>query len=134
MRKVAVFFGGKSCEREISILTGAFVLNVLAGAEFDLLPVYVHTDGGTYTSPSMTNLDVFKEKDLSKFERIFLDGGSVYALNTKKAEDKEACKNRRCYQLLSRWLGGRGRCFRACGVEQYSARITKLNAVGRVYG
>ena len=29
MRKVAVFFGGKSCESEISVLTGVMVLNLL---------------------------------------------------------------------------------------------------------
>ena len=78
MRKVAVFFGGKSCEREISILTGAFVLNVLAGAEFDLLPVYVHTDGGFYTSRKAFDLDCFRKGNYSSFERIFFDGGAAY--------------------------------------------------------
>ena len=92
MRKVAVFFGGKSCENEISVLTGIFVLNLIDREKFSPFPIYVHTDGGTYTSPSMTNLDVFKEKDLSKFERIFLDGGSVYALNTKKRKIKKLAK------------------------------------------
>jgi D-alanine-D-alanine ligase len=71
MRKVAVFFGGKSCENEISILTGVFILNVLDRERFSPIPIYIHTDGGMYTSPSMTNLDVFKEKKFSHFEKIF---------------------------------------------------------------
>ena len=53
MRKVAVLFGGKSCEREISILTGIFVLNLLEGGEYSPIPVYIHTDGGMYTSPKL---------------------------------------------------------------------------------
>ena len=83
MRKVAVFFGGKSCENEISVLTGLFILNLLDREKFSPFPIYIHTDGAMYTSTGMTNLNVFKEKKLSEFERIFLVGGSVYALNTK---------------------------------------------------
>ena len=92
MRKVAVFFGGKSCENEISVLTGIFILNLLDRERFSPFPIYVHTDGGTYTSPDMTNLNVFKEKRVSDFERIFLDGGSVYALNEKKRKVKRLAK------------------------------------------
>ena len=84
MRKVAVFFGGRSCEREISILTGVFVMNLLDREKWSVLPVYIHTDGGMYTSPKMTNLEIFKNKRYSSFERIFFDGGSVYALNGAK--------------------------------------------------
>ena len=92
MRKVAVFFGGKSCENEISILTGIFILNLLDREKFTTFPIYIHTDGGMYTSSDMTNLNVFKEKRVSAFERIFLDGGSVYALNEKKSRVKRLAK------------------------------------------
>ena len=92
MRKVAVFFGGKSCENEISVLTGIFILNLLDRERFSPFPIYVHTDGGMYTSPDMTNLNVFKEKRVSSFEKIFLDGGSVYALNEKKRKVKRLAK------------------------------------------
>ena len=92
MRKVAVFFGGKSCENEISILTGVFILNLLDREKYIPFPIYIHTDGGMYTSSDMTNLNVFKEKRVSSFERIFLDGGSVYALNEKKSRAKRLAK------------------------------------------
>ena len=81
MRNVAVVFGGKSCENEISILTGVFVLNVLDREKYNPVPVYVHTDGGTYTSSKMNDLRVFKERKYGCFERIFFDGGTMYALN-----------------------------------------------------
>ena len=92
MRKVAVFFGGKSCENEISILTGIFILNLLDSEKFTPFPIYIHTDGGMYTSSDMTNLNVFKEKRVSAFERIFLDEGNVYALNEKKSRVKRLAK------------------------------------------
>lgn len=84
MRKVAVFFGGKSCENEISVLTGVFVLSLIDREKFSLFPVYIHTDGGMYTSPKMTDLNVFREKKYSSFTRIFFDGGVAYALSGGK--------------------------------------------------
>lgn len=92
MRKVAVFFGGKSCENEISVLTGIFVLNLLDREKFSPFPVYIHTDGGTYTSPKMTDLNFFKEKKVSQFQKIFFDGSTVYALNAKKQRAKRLAK------------------------------------------
>lgn len=93
MRKVAVFFGGKSCENEISVLTGVFVLNLLDREKYIPIPIYIHTDGGLYTSPKMNDLNVFRERRYSSFQRIFLDGGTVYALNGTK------CKIKRLYKI-----------------------------------
>ncbi|MBE7077881.1 MAG: hypothetical protein E7377_04170 [Clostridiales bacterium] len=92
MRKVAVFFGGKSCENEISVLTGVFVLNLLDREKYVPIPIYIHTDGGLYTSPKMNDLEVFREKRYSSFERIFIDGGTVYALNGAKRKIKRLTK------------------------------------------
>ena len=92
MRKVAVVFGGKSCENEISVLTGVFVLNILDREKYDLVPIYIHTDGGMYTSPKMNDLKIFKEKRYSCFERVFIDGGTVYALNAAKRRIKPIAK------------------------------------------
>ena len=83
MRKVAVIFGGKSCENEISILTGVFVLQLLQ-EKYDVLPVYVHTDGGMYTSSKMLDVETFKKRKYSGFERVFFDGGVAYALGKRK--------------------------------------------------
>jgi D-alanine-D-alanine ligase-like ATP-grasp enzyme len=71
VRKVAVVFGGRSCENEISVLTGVFALNVLDREAYQLLPIYVHTDGGFYTSPKMFSVDTFRGGGCEKFQRIF---------------------------------------------------------------
>lgn len=64
VRNVAVFFGGKSAEREISVLTGVLALKTIDPALFRAVPVYIHSDGDFYTSPEMFSLDVFKEQPL----------------------------------------------------------------------
>ncbi len=92
MRKVAVLFGGRSCENEISVLTGVFVLNLLDREKYSPVPVYIHTDGEAYTSSKMTDLNVFREKDYSKFQKVFFHGGSMYALNASKGKIKRLAK------------------------------------------
>lgn len=93
MRKtVAVFFGGRSCENEISVLTGIFVVNVLDGEKYAVLPVYVHTNGETYTSPKMTDVKAFQNLDVRSFERVLFDGGTAYAVHSSKRKLRALCK------------------------------------------
>ena len=92
MRNVAVVFGGRSMENEISVLTGLFVMNVLDGEKYQVIPLYLHTDGGTYTAKNMKDLQVFKEKKFSSFTRVVLDGGCVYEMNTTKRRWKKLAK------------------------------------------
>ncbi len=88
MRKVAVIFGGKSCEREISVLTGVFALNLMDREKYTPIPVYLHLDGKMYTSKKMFSLETFKKNDFSSFERVFFDNGGMYALNEKRKRAK----------------------------------------------
>ena len=92
MRKVAVVFGGKSCENEISVLTGVFALNILNREKYTPIPIYVHTDGNLYTSPKMNDLKIFKQNRICDFTRIFIDEGTVYALNAVKRKIKPLVK------------------------------------------
>lgn len=88
MQKIAVLFGGRSNENEISVLTGVFVLNLIDREKFIPVPVYIHTDGEMYTSVKMNDLNVFKKRDFSTFTKIFFYGGSMYALNAAKTKIK----------------------------------------------
>ena len=87
MRKVAVFFGGKSSENEISVLTGVFVMNVLDKEKFSVLPVYIHTDGEMYTSPEMTELSTF-QKGKFNFQKIIFHRRTAYVLDIKRGKVK----------------------------------------------
>ncbi len=48
-RTVAVFFGGNSNEREISVITGMLAVNLLRGADLQVIPVYLPEEGGMVT-------------------------------------------------------------------------------------
>ena len=91
MRNVAVVFGGKSCENEISVLTGVFVARLLAES-YEVLPVYLHTDGRAYSSPKMLDLQTFKDKAYEKCDRIILDGGEMFSLAHNKRKIKSLGK------------------------------------------
>ena len=86
LRTVAVIFGGDSCEREISILTGVFVANVLDKTKYKVLPMYVGENGDFFTSDDFVNVTAFQQKNfLKKAKQIVLDGSMMYAMNAKKA-------------------------------------------------
>ena len=70
MKKVAVFFGGKSCEREISVLTGVFAANILQAAGYSVLPVYIHTDEKFYTAATMLEVGFFRAFNRDKCKQI----------------------------------------------------------------
>ena len=65
---IAVFFGGRSSEHDISIITGVQVLNAL-GDGYRVLPVYMK-DGGFYTSDLMPDVGFFENPNLKKTTRI----------------------------------------------------------------
>lgn len=82
MRKVAVVFGGRSCESEISVLTGVFVLQLIDRTKFVPVPLYVHTDGAMYSSPQMRDINLFKQNKQTQCQRVILEGGTLYALRS----------------------------------------------------
>ena len=87
MRRVAVVFGGRSCENEISVLTGVFAARLLAET-YEVLPVYIHTNGRAYSSPKMTDLQIFKDKGYDKCDRVFFDDGELFAFASNKRKIK----------------------------------------------
>lgn len=89
MKKVAVFFGGDSSEREISVLTGVFVLNVIDRSKFTPLPLYLHSDGKIYTSQQMTSVEYFKSFDVKNAEQVVLDGKQLFQVVGKRKKLKE---------------------------------------------
>ncbi len=87
MRKVAVFFGGRSCEREISVLTGVFVLNLLDREKYDVLPIYLREDGTFSTSAKMTDITFFRGGRTDEKE-LFLQDGQAYVWEKKGRKAK----------------------------------------------
>lgn len=88
MKKVALFFGGRSTENEISVLTGVFVLNLLDREKYIPFPVYIHTDGLLYTSSECFRVEAFKKRDFSSFKRVIIEGGKAYLFRPEKSRLK----------------------------------------------
>ena len=86
VKKVAVFFGGKSAEREISVLTGVLALRLIDPAKYAAVPVYVHSDGGFYTSDEAFYLETFKTHPfpLKKFRRCVFENDELLIFAPKK--------------------------------------------------
>ncbi len=59
-KNIAIFFGGKSPEHEVSIITGIQVVNNIDKEKYNPLPIYVAKDGKWYYSEKFSNPDTFK--------------------------------------------------------------------------
>lgn len=83
MKTIAVFFGGRSAEHDVSIITAFIpVINtLLASGEYDVWPVYIAKDGSWYSDKAMNDLEYFRdptyEEKLTKVKKldISLNGG-----------------------------------------------------------
>ena len=84
MRKVAVLFGGNSCEREISVLTGVFVYNLIDRQIFEPIPVYFHADGRMYSSSKMCSVEFFKNFDVNSCDEVVFVHGELHKISKKK--------------------------------------------------
>lgn len=85
MKTVAVFFGGKSNEREISVITGTFAANLLKSAGYRVVPVFIAQDNAFYSSDEMFRVEFFRTYMPSKKSAVALrEGRLVRAEKPKK--------------------------------------------------
>ncbi len=82
--KVAVLFGGKSTEHEISIISAIQAINYLDKTKYDVIPVYVTKDNIMYTGEGIAKIENYKEpqKLLKNSQRVIFvkDEGKVKML------------------------------------------------------
>ena len=73
--RVAVFFGGRSPEHDVSIVTGLQALEALDQERFSGFPVYVATDGKWFTGEALRSRGSYlpKEPALKTLEAVLLD-------------------------------------------------------------
>ena len=88
--KIGVFFGGKSPEHDVSIITGQLIISELKKMVREVIPVYFDKKGGWFIGEELGKLKFFnsvsKDKELKKF------GG--YCLDLKESEKKMVFKKR----------------------------------------
>ncbi|MEW6233987.1 MAG: D-alanine--D-alanine ligase family protein [Candidatus Omnitrophota bacterium] len=57
--RVAVLFGGRSTEHEISIITGLQVLDAFDSVRFETIPIYVDSEGFWYTGDELRKREIY---------------------------------------------------------------------------
>lgn len=85
MKNIAVFFGGKSCEHDISVITGVLTANVLDKELFNPIPIYVSPSGEWFTGEELLDVAFYKIKDFKKLKKVtFISGdNSLYLIDKK---------------------------------------------------
>jgi D-alanine-D-alanine ligase len=75
--KIGVFFGGKSPEHDVSIITGELVISELKKMGHEVVPIYLGKNSEWYINKRLGELKFFQEKDkeelLKDFEKFSLD-------------------------------------------------------------
>lgn len=92
MKTVAVFFGGKSVEHDISIITGVMAANSIDRTLYSVIPVYVDKNGAWFTGESLLDLDAYKNLDYKKLVRVAIVGGENALYAVKKSKLKELAR------------------------------------------
>lgn len=74
MLDIAVLFGGRSVEHEISIITGLQIIQNLDTSRYRALPVYVAPDGVWYTGEALLDRETYKRRsfDSAKLQEVIL--------------------------------------------------------------
>src|SRR3989338_11013688 len=82
-KNIAVFFGGRSAEHDVSIITAhtPVIESLISARQYEVWPVYIGKDGSWYSNQRMNDLAYFKrdgwESDLAhhkKVQILFDDG------------------------------------------------------------
>lgn len=66
---VAVFFGGRSVEHDVSIVTGQQIMAAFDTNRYDVVPVYITRDGKWYTGDALREIENFKE-DVTHHDKV----------------------------------------------------------------
>lgn len=62
--KVGVFFGGKSVEHEISVITMNQAISSLDPEKYEIVPIYIAKNGVMYTGDDLFDLESFRDMDV----------------------------------------------------------------------
>ncbi len=61
---VAVIFGGRSVEHDVSIVTGHQIMDAFPAERYDVLPIYIARDGRWFTGEPLIDLNNMREADI----------------------------------------------------------------------
>ena len=60
MKKVGVVFGGVTCEHDVSIVTGLQLIENIDRKKYEVIPIYIHSDGEWYIGDELLDINIYK--------------------------------------------------------------------------
>jgi len=74
MLNVAVFFGGKTVEHDVSIVTAQQLIQNMDKTKYNPVPVYITRDGDWFTGEKLVSIEAFKsfDKGAKDVKRVYL--------------------------------------------------------------
>lgn len=83
-KRLGVFFGGRSPESDISVLTAMQVFSAIDFARYDVVPVYL--SGEWYTGRSLLDISAFRPFEPGRHEKVGLIGRELYRVGKGKCK------------------------------------------------
>ncbi len=90
MLNIAVFFGGKTVEHDVSVVTAQQLIQNMDKTKFNPVPVYITREGDWYSGEKLTKIEAFKSFDKGDKEvtRVYLPANTrikqLYRFNPEK--------------------------------------------------
>lgn len=86
-KNVAVIFGGKTCEHDVSIISAHQVLENADSSKYNMIPVYIAPNGQWYTGEKLFNVEFFKNFKPEEATAVYMEangaGGALYPVQLK---------------------------------------------------
>ncbi len=92
MKNILVFFGGVSCEHDVSVITGVMAANSLKGGNYNPVPVYIDESGEWYSGNSLFDVGTYKSFNVKKVYKVALFSGDDNLYRVKNNKIKKLCK------------------------------------------
>ncbi len=78
---IGVFFGGKSVEHEISVISAIQVMKVLEKENYEVIPIYISKDGKWYNGENLLEIDNYKNLKKLLSNSIEINMSSIFGDN-----------------------------------------------------
>ena len=101
--KVAVLFGGKSTEHEISIISAIQAIGSMNKDKYDIIPVYMTKNNDFYVGESIGNIEEYTEHRVMTAEEV----ERIFGFNPAKGESPKPLTPQQMEKLIEE-LGIKG--------------------------
>lgn len=92
MKNILVFYGGVSCEHDISVITGVMALNALKGTNYFPTPIYIDKNGEWYSGEKLFDTAFYSHFDVKKVKKVTLLPQNTELYEVKNGKLKQILK------------------------------------------